>query len=189
MRNPGRMLVSIEDFYAGSHSMCRNPLIQKMFMLLGYGERAGSGADIIVKGWQKYNWERPEIEESIQPEETMLLMPMNVGIRRVSSLKDSLGVPSNVPSLSQVVTKLYQLVPSMTDLQYEKALNVILALTEGDLSMQSLMSHVGVSNRSRFRKDVIAPLIQIGFISRTPRGRIAMPDAYNHLGYYYQEHL
>lgn len=182
MRNPGRMLVSIEDFYAGSHSMCRNPLIQKMFMLLGYGERAGSGADIIVKGWQKYNWERPKIEESIQPEETMLLMPMNVGIRRVSSLKDSLGVPSvpsvpsNVPSLFQVVTKLYQLVPSMTDLQYEKALNVILALTEGDLSMQSLMSHVGVSNRSRFRKDVIAPLIQIGFISPTIADKPNSPD-------------
>lgn len=104
---------------------------------------------------------------------------MNLGFRRVSSLKDSLGVPSvpsNVPSLSQVVTKLYQLVPSMTDLQYEKALNVILALTEGDLSMQSLMSHVGVSNRSRFRKDVIAPLIQIGFISPTIAEKPNSPD-------------
>lgn len=39
-------------------------------------------------------------------------------------------------------------------------------------------------------EDVYEPyLIQIGFISRTPRGRIAMPDAYNHLGYDYQEHL
>lgn len=179
MRNPGRMLVTIEDFYAGSHSMCRNPLIQKMFMLLGYGERAGSGADIIVKGWLKYNWERPKIEESIQPEETTLSMPMKVGFRRTNTPKDNLGVPSvpsNVPSLSQVATKLYQLAPSMTDLQYEKALNVITALIEGDLSMQSLMSHVGVSNRSRFRKDVIAPLIQIGFIAPTIADKPNSPD-------------
>lgn len=33
-------------------------------------------------------------------------------------------------------------------------------------------------------EDVYEPyLIQIGFISRTPRGRIVMPPAYEHLGY------
>ncbi len=37
-------------------------------------------------------------------------------------------------------------------------------------------------------EDVYEPyLIQIGFISRTPRGRIAMPLAYEHLGYQYKE--
>ena len=35
-------------------------------------------------------------------------------------------------------------------------------------------------------EDVYEPyLIQIGFISRTPRGRIVMPSAYQHLGYTY----
>lgn len=39
-------------------------------------------------------------------------------------------------------------------------------------------------------EDVYEPyLIQIGFISRTARGRIALPDAYKHLGYSYQEHF
>ena len=39
-------------------------------------------------------------------------------------------------------------------------------------------------------EDVYEPyLIQIGFISRTSRGRIAMPEAYKHLGYSYQEHF
>ena len=32
-------------------------------------------------------------------------------------------------------------------------------------------------------EDVYEPyLIQIGFISRTPRGRVPLPDAYKHLG-------
>ncbi len=36
-------------------------------------------------------------------------------------------------------------------------------------------------------EDVYEPyLIQIGFISRTPRGRVVMPSAYEHLGYDYQ---
>ncbi len=39
-------------------------------------------------------------------------------------------------------------------------------------------------------EDVYEPyLIQIGFISRTARGRIALPEAYKHLGYSYQEHF
>ena len=39
-------------------------------------------------------------------------------------------------------------------------------------------------------EDVYEPyLIQMGFISRTPRGRIAMPLAYKHLGYSYQESI
>ena len=36
-------------------------------------------------------------------------------------------------------------------------------------------------------EDVYEPyLIQIGFLTRTPRGRMAMPQAYEHLGYEYQ---
>jgi len=39
-------------------------------------------------------------------------------------------------------------------------------------------------------EDVYEPyLIRIGFIARTPRGRQAMPEAYKHLGYEYQEHF
>ena len=39
-------------------------------------------------------------------------------------------------------------------------------------------------------EDVYEPyLIQIGFVSRTARGRIAMPEAYKHLGYSYQQHF
>ena len=35
-------------------------------------------------------------------------------------------------------------------------------------------------------EDVYEPyLVQIGYISRTPRGRIALPDAYAHLGFEY----
>ena len=36
-------------------------------------------------------------------------------------------------------------------------------------------------------EDVYEPyLLQIGFISRTPRGRQVLPAAYQHLGYEYQ---
>ena len=74
MRNPGCMLISLADFYAGSHSVCRNPILQKLFMFLGYGEKAGSGADIIKKGWEDNRWPAPELSERVQPEETLLTL-------------------------------------------------------------------------------------------------------------------
>ena len=90
LSNIVRFYVTIDDFYAGSHSTCRNPYI---LMLLGYGERAGSGADIIVKGWLKYNRERPVIVESAVKEATTLTMPT-----RHFAIKHNRDVPSNVPS-------------------------------------------------------------------------------------------
>ena len=38
----------------GGESVCRNPTIQKMFMMLGPAEKAGSGGAKIIEGWQVY---------------------------------------------------------------------------------------------------------------------------------------
>ena len=190
MRNPGRMLISVEDFYAGSHSTCRNPLIQNMFSLLGYGEHAGSGADIIVKGWMSYGWERPKIVESVHPEETTLSMMMGQFHVRIQKNEQNVPsdvpshVPSNVPShvpsfsldISRVSLCLSLAFPTMKDADHSKALKVILALYEGDLSMQAIMSLVGDSNRSRVRKNVVAPLTKEGLIAQTVSDKQTSPD-------------
>ena len=77
MRNPGRMLVSVDEYYAGSHSVCRNPYLQNMFRFIGLGEKAGSGADIIAKGWEDNHWARPTITEKLyQPQYTELVLDL-----------------------------------------------------------------------------------------------------------------
>ena len=45
---------------------------------INYDERkAGSGADIIAKGWEENHWARPTItEQSIQPEYTELILDL-----------------------------------------------------------------------------------------------------------------
>ena len=72
--NPGCMLISVAEFYAGSHSICRNPTLQKLFMFLGNGEKAGSGADIIKKGWKDNKWPQPVLSERVQPNESILTL-------------------------------------------------------------------------------------------------------------------
>ena len=76
-RNPGRMLISVDDFYVGSQSVCRNPIIQKFFIQLGYGEKAGSGADYIVKGAIDNKWHIPALVEHVQPDTVSLYLYLN----------------------------------------------------------------------------------------------------------------
>ena len=68
LSNPGTMLVSMEEYYEGGHSVCRNPIIQKMFVFLGIGEKGGTGADVIAKGWKDNGWSIPTVEEKNNPD-------------------------------------------------------------------------------------------------------------------------
>lgn len=67
MSNPGTMLISMEEYYEGGHSVCRNPIIQKMFVFWGVGEKGGTGADVIAKGWKDNGWSIPTVEEKSNP--------------------------------------------------------------------------------------------------------------------------
>ncbi len=142
-----------------------------MFMLLGYGERAGSGADIIVKGWLKYNKERPVIVESVTKEETTLTMPtQRFAIKHSQDVPSSVpsNVPSRVPSQSLISDNLGLVLADMTKTQLNKASKAILALCESEeLPMQVLMQFAGESNRSRFRQNIMTPLIQKGYVTPT----------------------
>ena len=74
--NPGTMLISPKQFYKGGESICRNKYLQTMFTFLGSAEKAGSGADKIIHGWEKQNWKRPYIVERSRPNKVILTMSM-----------------------------------------------------------------------------------------------------------------
>ena len=61
------------------NSVCRNPIIQKMFVFLGIGEKGGTGADVIAKGWKDNGWSLPTVEEKSNPNriETILKLYRN----------------------------------------------------------------------------------------------------------------
>ena len=74
--NPGIMLISLKQYYKGGESVCRNKYLQTMFTFLGSAEKAGSGADKIIRGWEELNWKRPYIEEKSKPNKVVLTMSM-----------------------------------------------------------------------------------------------------------------
>ncbi len=74
--NPGTLLVTLKQFYKGGISECRNPNLQKMFMMIGGAEKAGSGVSKILSGWEKNHWKRPRISIDFKPDRVVLNMPM-----------------------------------------------------------------------------------------------------------------
>ena len=74
-RNPGTLLVSRMQYYQGGESVCRNKALQKMFTMLGFAERAGSGVSKIMKGWEAANWAKPYVEEYSCPDRVELILP------------------------------------------------------------------------------------------------------------------
>ena len=74
--NPGTLLITKAQYYNGGQSVCRNKALQKMFMMLGAAEKAGSGVDKILKGWSDANWRVPYIETTQRPDTVNLYLPM-----------------------------------------------------------------------------------------------------------------
>ena len=104
--NPGMMLMSKEQYFHGGRSICRNPTLQKMFMLLGRAEKAGSGVDKILTGWNELGWDRPILTEEVQPDYVVLTLPIGntkQSKAKTSKVKKAEGEkPENYKSSSQI---------------------------------------------------------------------------------------
>ena len=105
--NPGTMLVSQEQFFEGGESVCRNPTLQKMFMMLGPAEKAGSGGAKIIEGWRTNNWKTPFLSERTRPDKVELLLSMQSLIQPevLEELNNRLGIETQILS-PQVQTVL-----------------------------------------------------------------------------------
>jgi ATP-dependent DNA helicase RecG len=74
--NPGTLLVSEAQLRRGGVSECRNLSLQRMFMMIGGGEQAGSGYARIQEGWRSQHWRAPRLTTQSQPDRVCLDMPM-----------------------------------------------------------------------------------------------------------------
>ncbi|MCB9184701.1 MAG: putative DNA binding domain-containing protein [Flavobacteriales bacterium] len=74
--NPGILLVSLAQFRKGGVSEGRNKQLQKMFLMLGYGEQAGSGVERIRAGWRDKHWRVPFLGIGTKPDRVILTLPM-----------------------------------------------------------------------------------------------------------------
>ena len=61
--NPGSLKLQIRAIYEGGHSVARNPRIQNMLRMIGYGDNIGSGFPTILSAWGDENWRKPDLSQ------------------------------------------------------------------------------------------------------------------------------
>ncbi|MCL7421756.1 MAG: putative DNA binding domain-containing protein [Methylobacter sp.] len=105
-RNPGDMRIPFDRAIKGGDSDCRNRIMHQMFLMIGLGERAGSGIPKIYSGWNWRHWRAPALYEIDEPPQTLLelrmleLMPAGV----LDQLQEQLGDDFNaLPQLERLI--------------------------------------------------------------------------------------
>ena len=87
IENPGSIWVGKYQMKAGGESDPRNKALMKMFNLIGIGERAGSGVPELFSVWEEEGWEEPLIEESFDPDRTILTLKFKKKVPKKSAGK------------------------------------------------------------------------------------------------------
>jgi ATP-dependent DNA helicase RecG len=75
-RNPGGLRLPLEQVVRGGESDCRNRILHQLFLLVGLGERGGSGIPKIFSGWKNQHWRPPLLQEKFSPDQTFLALQM-----------------------------------------------------------------------------------------------------------------
>lgn len=74
--NPGILKLPVEDIYRGGNSKSRNPRMQTMLRMVGFGDNAGSGFPAILATWKNAGWIEPVLEEDTGLNQVTLTLKM-----------------------------------------------------------------------------------------------------------------
>lgn len=76
-RNPGLLRLPIDQIYEGGVSYARNPKIQNMLRMVGYGENLGSGFPLILDAWKQAGWGTPMLNNKLELDMVELVLPLS----------------------------------------------------------------------------------------------------------------
>lgn len=125
--NPGNLKLPIQTIYEGGHSVARNPRIQTMFRMIGFGDNIGSGFPAILNAWGEENWRKPDlsINEELRQVSlklwTISLMPQEC----TEFLQNLFGEDYNsLEGTSQIVLGTAFLEDEVTNVRMQSILNM-----------------------------------------------------------------
>ncbi|MCJ8011716.1 Holliday junction branch migration DNA helicase RuvB [Paenibacillus sp. KQZ6P-2] len=103
-------------------------------------------------------------------------------LKRVRDYAQVRGDGMITPKIAEESLKMLQVDPRGLDqIDYKMLTSMITSFKGGPVGLDTIAATIG--EESQTIEDVYEPyLLQIGFLQRTPRGRIVTPAAYQHLG-------
>ena len=149
-RNPGLLKLPVETIYKGGNSKARNPKIQNMLRMIGFGENVGSGFPKIIAAWKETNWGEPQLLNKLDVDEVELVLPVP------STKATSDTAPANAPVNA----------PANAPVKLNKTQSAIIKvlLKDNRATYEDLARTIGV-DRTTIRRN-IAVLKEIGAIRR-----------------------
>ena len=87
--NPGVLKLPKEEIYKGGNSKARNPKMQTMLRMIGFGDNAGSGFPLILDTWKANGWKTPELDENPVLNQVTLSLEMEKTSDKKQAIKTS----------------------------------------------------------------------------------------------------
>ncbi|MBF0387931.1 MAG: putative DNA binding domain-containing protein [Candidatus Omnitrophica bacterium] len=124
----------------------RNPVIAKVFRLLGWADRSGSGIEKITKGWMSMGYGKPVFQDD---------KPVNMF---------EVIFPLTKPGKSSTAQEPHKYHTSTTQAPHKSA---VVKFCVEPRSFKEIMEHLGLRNRVYVFKDYVSPLVDEGLIALT----------------------
>ena len=153
--NPGILKLPLEDIYRSGNSKSRNPHMQTMLRLVGFGDNAGSGFPTILDVWKSEGWIEPQLIEDTILDQVTLVMKMEN--------ETDENVIENVIEISG--EKIKEFMPEYSKKKIAKACEILKMISEyPNVSIDELRKALDVTDRTIAR--YIAELKNKGIIER-----------------------
>jgi len=148
--SPGGLPPGMHKNDLGHKSVRRNPIIADLYHRIGFIEKAGTGIERMREGAREFGYPEPRFDTD--GFFTVTFTPI-----KTSEIDRHQAGTKKAPSEHQVGTKW-----ALSD----EKLNLLKNLTK-ESTLVELMTGIGRTDRSKFRKNVLLPLIQDGLIELT----------------------
>ena len=147
-RNPGLLRLPLEQIYEGGNSKARNPRIQNMLRMVGFGENIGSGFPQIIAAWKETKWGEPELKNKIEVDEVELVLPLS---KTANVVKDVVkDFVKELTERQQIILNLIKENPSLSANEMSQKTGMTSRTIQRDLA---LLHEKGILNREGGRKE------------------------------------
>ena len=151
--NPGILKLPLEDIYRGGNSKSRNPHMQTMLRLVGFGDNAGSGFPAILDAWEKAGWIKPELIENTSLDQVTLVMKMEKPEKVIENVIENVtenvteNVVEDVAKIQE--KKIRELLPGYSRKKVIRALDIVKMISDNPwISIDEMRISLDVTDRT-----------------------------------------
>lgn len=127
--NPGTLKLPIDEIFKGGNSKPRNPRMQTMLRMVGFGDNAGSGFPTILNVWKKGRWIEPQLLEDTRLNQvtlTLRTIPEWVGFLEevIGLIKDNIAMSDEMLQAFEDALEIEKLgLAGAEDVKFENVVN------------------------------------------------------------------